>query len=183
MQSSDDGREVWEPGGSVQFENERAGIAVDNHAGQVVVLPVDEPVAVGVLRVERRTDSGGDAKALGEPGVVYSGGLTVLQDAHTDRRVGVKKANGKEAALRVEYDGEVARLAPVALPDDGLIEDPWVAATQCALSGGRNVEGDTFGRRSWQAFKGWQENSRRDENLTIGITLVTDADGRIVIGD
>ena len=40
-------REPWQPGRSVDFDDENAGVPVDDQAGQAVVLAMREPVGVG----------------------------------------------------------------------------------------------------------------------------------------
>jgi hypothetical protein len=56
----------------------------------------------------------------------------VVQHPHPDGRCGVIQADRYEAAVLVEDYRQVARLALAAFAVDGSIEEPWMAAAQCA---------------------------------------------------
>ena len=50
-----------------------------------------------------------------------------MKDSDTDWRVRVVQAQGQEAVFVVVDHGKIAGPTRVVLPDDSLIEDPWMA--------------------------------------------------------
>jgi hypothetical protein len=144
---------VGEPGGSVEFEDECFGVAVDDQPGQAVVLAVDKAIAVRVLRCERHAELRGGCEFFLKPIGVDDGGGAALQHAHADGRSWVVETDGEEFAFVIEDDGEITRNTRVALLGDGVLEDPRVSLTQGAFGGRSDVQCDAFFSRAREMRK------------------------------
>src|SRR5947207_2427979 len=138
------------PGGSVKFENESISVTVEHQAWQAIVLAVDKAIAGGVFFFKRGTHVGGDDKFVLKPIRVDDGGVTRLQDTHTDRGRGVIQTNREKAALAIEDDGEIAGGALVALLTDGLIEYPGMSLPQSTFCRRVDSQCNSFCRRAWE---------------------------------
>jgi hypothetical protein len=79
-------RQVGQPCGGVELEDERVAVAVEHQAGHAVVLAMDDPVPGGVAGGEHRPptiDRGLDLRP--PPRRVDRGRLAVMQHADADR--------------------------------------------------------------------------------------------------
>ena len=137
-----DRADVREPRRRVGLDDERRVVAVDDEAGEPVVLAVHDAVAG---RAVRRGERGPAVQRRGDAPVPPVGvdrdRVAVVQHAHADRRRRVVQADGGEPAAVVEHDGEVARRTLVADRRHGAVEHPRVAAADLA----QRVRGQAHG--------------------------------------
>ena len=146
--------EMGNPGGGVKFEDERVGVAVEDEAGQTVVLAVDETVAGGVLSFEGGAQARSIYKFVLKPVGVDGRGFAGLQNAHADRRGGVVQTDRQKAPLVIEDDGQIAGRARVTLLADGLIENPGMSLPQGAFRRRANAQRDSFRGGSGEVGEG-----------------------------
>ena len=148
--------QVRHPRRRVQLHDEHVRVAIDDEAGQAVVLAVDEPVAGGrriELGRERRPSLDRRAEPRPEPCRVDRHRRALVEHLHADGRRRVPQPDRDEAAVVVEHDGEVAGRALAGGAADRAVVQPRVTGLQAPASIGRHAQRDALRRRGGQVVE------------------------------
>ncbi len=133
-QRIDDVIEVREPCGRVELHDERRSVAVHDETRDMIVLAVQPAQPGDLVIVDELSTTLDRLLDAGSPQLGAHRGLVRRKDSDPNGRGRIPEPDCGEVTFVVEDDGEVARLAVVGDPFDGLVEDPRVSTadvTQC----------------------------------------------------
>ena len=136
-QRGEDRLEVGQPGRGVESYHPVVAVAVDHQARQAVVLTVHAAIGGGGGRVgELAAKLDRRQQALPPEVGVDRSWITVMKDPDPDGGRRVVEADGHEAPLVVEHDGEITAGPAVAGAGHRGVVDPGVAAPDLAAGVG-----------------------------------------------
>jgi hypothetical protein len=119
--------EAREPGGGVQFQNERLVVTVQNEAGPAVTFAIDPAVAGGLIVKEAFSPGDGVFEAGYPPSAINSLRFAGVKDAHANGRVRIVQADGEEPISAVIDYGQFSWFAFPVLFADAVREEPRMA--------------------------------------------------------